>query len=278
MEFRPRDSYPPLSDMVGGGPFRLSPGQWTDDTAMALALADTLAQATNFDEQDLLARFTDWWLNGTYSCTGTCFDIGITTQQALRKWLAEKAAHCGSTDPDTAGNGSLMRLAPVPIRYFNDPVRLNDVASRQSKTTHAAPEAVSACVAYCELIADAINGMPKEEVLKPRSGDYAGQIKSIMSGQWRRKSREEIKSSGYVAHSLEASLWCVDQTENFGDAVLLAANLGHDADTTAAITGQLAGALYGADGIPQNWLERLAWRDKIEEKAAILFRIATTES
>jgi ADP-ribosyl-[dinitrogen reductase] hydrolase len=241
--------------MIGGGPFKLKAGQWTDDTAMALALADSLARPEEFDEQDLLARFVDWWRNGTYSCTGTCFDIGNTTADALLRWKKEKIPHCGPTHPKTAGNGSLMRLGPVAIRLWHDRVRLRDVAERQSKTTHAAAEAVSACIAFAEILADAIEGMPKTEVLSPRPGAFAGKIGAIMSGEWKGNTRAEIRSSGYVAHSLEAALWSVKGTANYRDAVLIAANLGGDADTTAAITGQLAGALYGAGSILHEWLK-----------------------
>jgi ADP-ribosyl-[dinitrogen reductase] hydrolase len=270
LEFCPRDSYTPLTDMVGGGPFNLNPGEWTDDTAMALALADSLAKRDDFDEQDLMARFVNWWTWGIYSCTGQCFDIGITTQRALQRWLATREPHCGSVDPMSAGNGSLMRLAPVAIRFWRDRSRLRDVAARQSMTTHAAPEAVDACQAFAEILADAIEGRPKPEVLRSRAEPYRGAIGLIMHGGWRSMTRAEIGSSGYVAHSLEAALWCVDRATDFREAVLMAANLGDDADTTAAVTGQLAGALHGASGIPVEWLRRLAWVDVIREKAGAL--------
>lgn len=274
LEFRGRDSGAAVTDMVGGGPFDLKAGEWTDDTAMALALADSLAAHDSFDEQDLLGRFVNWWQWGEYSCTGECFDIGITTRHALQRWLSTNETHCGSTDPMSAGNGSLMRLAPVAIRFWNDRDSLRDVAGRQSRTTHAAPEAVDACVAFAQVLADAIAGRPRSEVLGSRSGAYAGAIGAIMRGGWRGKPRAAIRSSGYVAHSLEAALWCVDGTADFRAAVLTAANLGDDADTTAAITGQLAGALYGASGIPEDWLGRLAWRDRIEAKADTLVGMA----
>src|SRR5262252_4052159 len=251
LEFRSRDTYEPITDMIGGGPFGLKLGEWTDDTAMALALADSLEGRDDLDEQELLSRFVNWWQLGIYSCTGECFDIGMTTRQALVRSQSTKESHSGSTDPTSAGNGSLMRLAPVAIRFWNDRARLRDVAARQSKTTHAAPEAVDACIAFAEVLADAIEGRSKSDVLGARSGPYAGAIGAIMRGQWREKARIEIRSTGYVAHSLEAALWCVDRTRNYRDAVLMAANLGEDADTTAAITGQLVGALYGASGIPE---------------------------
>jgi ADP-ribosyl-[dinitrogen reductase] hydrolase len=270
LEFRARDTYEALTDMVGGGPFSLKVGEWTDDTAMALALADSLEACEDLDEQDPQSRFANWWQWGIYSCTGECFDIGIATQQALVRWQSTKDPHCGSTDPMSAGNGSLMRLAPVAIRFWNDRARLRDVARRQSKTTHGAPEVVDACIAFAEALADAIEGKSRLEVLCVRSEPYVGTVGTIMRGQWREKARTEIRSTGYVAHSLEAALWCVDRTTDYRDAVLMAANLGEDADTTAAITGQLAGALYGASSIPANWVRQVAWAEQIKAKATSL--------
>lgn len=270
LEFKSRDSYPRLTDMIGGGPFGLKPGQWTDDTAMALALADSLTVDANLNEADLMRRFVDWHEKGAYSCTGFCFDIGITTSQALSRWKRTGDPFAGSTDPHTAGNGSLMRLAPVVVSHFRNRTLLRDVAARQSRTTHGALEAVDACVAYAEVLADAIEGAPRSEVLKPREEAFAGVIASIMAGSWRGKHRDDIRASGYVAHSLEASLWSVGRTGCFWDAVLSAANLGEDADTTAAITGQLAGALYGFDKLPEDWVESLAWRQRIKSAALAL--------
>jgi ADP-ribosyl-[dinitrogen reductase] hydrolase len=163
-----------------------------------------------------------------------------------------------------------MRLAPVAIRYWNDQEARRDAAARQSRTTHAAPEAVDACVAYADLIAVAIAGTPRSRVMAPRTAALAGDIAPIIAGRWRGKRRDAICSSGYVAHSLEAALWSISRTSSFADAVLTAANLGDDADTTAAITGQLAGALYGADGIHQPWREIIAWRERVEALADAL--------
>lgn len=270
LEFRQRDTYPPLTDMVGGGPFRLEPGQWTDDTAMALALTDSLVAHPHFDPEDLMRRFVSWRDEGQYSCTGTCFDIGMTTNAALTRWQQTGDPMAGSTDPRSAGNGSLMRLAPVAIRYWKDRDEMRRVAAMQSRTTHAAPEAISACIGYAELIADAIAGRPRHEVLAPCEGNHAGRIAAIMAGSCRGKARDDVESLGYVAHSLEAALWSIGRTGDFRSAVLTAANLGGDADTTAAIAGQLAGALYGASGIPGEWLEKLAWREEIMASADAL--------
>jgi ADP-ribosyl-[dinitrogen reductase] hydrolase len=264
LEVAARDSYQPVTDMTGGGPFHLKPGEWTDDTAMALALADSLIANPRLDEADLMRRFVEWSEQGTYSCTGFCFDVGITTKDALARWKRNGDPIAGSTASESAGNGSLMRLAPVALQHRQDRKLLAEIAARQSRTTHAAPEAVDACIVYADILADAIVGRPRAGVLSPRQTSAAGKIAGVVGGSWRGKARREIRSSGYVADSLEAALWCVGRSSDFADTVLMAANLGRDADTTAAIAGQLAGALYGMRGIPPKWLDMLAWRERIE--------------
>jgi ADP-ribosyl-[dinitrogen reductase] hydrolase len=273
LEFKQRDTYEPLRDMDGGGPFHLNPGEWTDDTSMALCLADSLIETNGqFNPADLMHRFVRWRENGENSVNSRgCFDIGIITNAALNRWLRDKDPYAGSVDPGSAGNGSLMRLAPVAIRFWNNRDRLRDVAGQQSRTTHATQEAVDACAMFADIVADAIEGRQRLDVLRARIGPYAGTIQEIASASWRKKTREQIASSGYVGHTLEAALWCVDRTSEFKSAILEAANLGGDSDTTAAVTGQLAGALYGTAGIPEHWLERLARRKLIEERATNLF-------
>lgn len=278
LEFKNRDACPLLTDMIGGGPFHLQAGQWTDDTAMALALADSLVSDGDLSEEDLMRRFVGWHEEGTYSCTGRCFDIGVTTSQALARWNHTGDPLAGSVDAMSAGNGSLMRLSPVAVRHFGNRALLRDVAARQSRTTHAAPEAVDACVVYAEILADAIEGRPRSEVLRAREGSYRGKIAQIAQGSWRGLARDSIESSGYVVHSLEASLWSVGRTASYEAAVLLAANLAADADTTAAITGQLAGALYGHRGIPAKWRNKVAWGGRIEQVADLLLEAGLSSS
>ena len=277
-EFRPPDSYVPLTDVVGGGPFHLAPGQWTDDTAMALALGDSLVAHPELDPTDLMTRFSDWRNRGTYSCTGRCFDIGSTVSAALRRFQSTGQAIAGSTDPATAGNGSLMRLAPVAVRHWIYPKALRSVALAQSATTHRAPEAMMACALFAEMLAAAIAGEDPLAPLCSNGSDTYGKLAlAIARGSWRGKPRSAIRSSGYVINSFEAALWSVGRTTCFADAVLTAANLGEDADTTAAIAGQLAGARYGLSGIPQAWLDKLAWRERIEQVAGRLFDASTNE-
>lgn len=260
LEFSARDSGERVTEMVGGGPFKLEPGQWTDDTSMALALADSLLACNGLDEHDLMTRFVSWMDEGAYSSNGRCFDVGNTVRAALNRFKRTGDPVAGSTDPMSAGNGSLMRLAPVAILYWDDADKRRDVAARQSRTTHGAAEAVDACIALADMLADAIAGKSRSAVLCERTSEppYAGAIADIMAGSWRGRARNEVQSSGYVAHSLEAAIWSVARTGSFEDAVMLAANLGGDADTVAAIAGQLAGALYGYQAIPRHWLGPLA--------------------
>ena len=164
LEFATRDSRPRITGIEGGGPFRLEPGQWTDDTSMALALADSLIACDELDEHDLMTRFVSWMDEGAYSSNGRCFDIGNTVRSALTKFNQTGNPVAGSTDPSSAGNGSLMRLAPVAIRYWNDETARRDAAARQSRTTHAAAEAVDACIVFADMLAHAIAGKPRSEV------------------------------------------------------------------------------------------------------------------
>lgn len=267
LEFKRRDTYRRLTDMVGGGPFHLKAGDWTDDTAMAMALSASLEQCGRLDETDLMDRFIDWYRNGNYSCTGTCFDIGNTTSSALRRYEKTGNPIAGSSDPSDAGNGSLMRLSPVAVRFWHDREALRDAAARQSRTTHASPASVEACTLYADMIADAIEGKSLDQILAPKAETYGSLIRPIANGSWRGRHRSTIEASGYVVHALEASIWCVARSHDFESAVLMAANLGDDADTTAAITGQLAGALYGASAIPAHWRERVAWSARITAMA-----------
>jgi ADP-ribosyl-[dinitrogen reductase] hydrolase len=270
LEFKPRDSYPPIRGMIGGGPFGLAPGQWTDDTSMALCLADSLLHVGDLDLLDLMQRFARWQHEGYNSCTGDCFDIGNTTAAAIARFLRTGDPAAGAKEPETAGNGSLMRLAPVALRWHGQPDRAITAARAQSEATHGAPVALDACAFFAALLVEAIGGATKEQVLRDRQFPGAAEIAAIARGEWRHKHRDEIRSSGYVVHTLEAALWCVEQTESFEEAVLGAANLGEDADTTAAVAGQLAGALYGRAAMPPHWLDQLAWRDRIERIAVAL--------
>jgi ADP-ribosyl-[dinitrogen reductase] hydrolase len=167
LEFKPPGTFAAITDMVGGGPFNLQPGQWTDDTSMALCLGESLVQCQGFDPVDQVKRYVRWWDDGYLSSTGRCFDIGMTVSGALSKYLQTGNPFAGSTDPRSAGNGSLMRLAPVPMTYRNDPIKAIHYAAESSRTTHGAPAAVDACRYYATLIIGALNSRSKEEILSP---------------------------------------------------------------------------------------------------------------
>lgn len=283
LEFRPPGSFEPMADMVGGGPFHLAPGQWTDDTSMALCLADSLLACQGFDAADQVDRYTRWWRDGYLSSTGECFDIGNTVGTALQTYAATGDPIAGSTDPRSAGNGSLMRLAPIPMAYAGDPDTAVDQAARMSRTTHGAAEAVDACRYFAGLMVGALKGTPKDALLAPRYHPAAGQwpegalapkIEAVAAGSFSRRQPPDIRGTGYVVQSLEAALWAFATTEDFRAAVLAAANLGDDADTTAAIAGQLAGACYGESAIPATWRDRLSMRDTIERMADGLLGLA----
>lgn len=268
VEFKPRGSFTPLTDMVGGGPFNLKPGQWTDDTSMALCLAASLIDH-GFDLADQMDRYLQWYDNGYMSSTGKCFDIGSTTSAALERYRADGNPMAGSKKADSAGNGSIMRLAPVAICYQDVPELAVKLAAEQSKSTHHALECLVSCRLLAQALVRALQGLPKDDVLSPMPQDRPELIalSAIAQGQYKTKTAEQIRGSGYVVESLEAALWCFWQTNNFKDCVLLAANLGADADTTAAVAGQLAGAFYGETGIPAHWLQKLTMATEIGQMA-----------
>ncbi|MBC7224950.1 MAG: ADP-ribosylglycohydrolase family protein [Anaerolineae bacterium] len=269
VEFQPRGSFAPLTDLVGGGPFRLEAGQWTDDTSMALCLATSLVERGAFDARDQMERYCRWAETGYLSSTGHCFDIGNTVAAALRTFRQTGEPFAGSTDPWSAGNGCIMRLAPVPMFYFPDLEAAERFAAESSRTTHGAQECLDACRLLARVLVRALSGRPKEEVLLADAETFGGspKIVAIARGDYLGKAESEVKGSGYVVQSLEAALWCVARTDTFREAVLMAANLGDDADTTAAVCGQVAGAFYGESGIPAAWLERLALREQIRDLA-----------
>ena len=272
VEFSSRGSFTPVTDMTGGGPFGLKPGEWTDDTSMALCLAESLIECGGFDPKDQMERYCRWWRHGHLSSNGSCFDIGITISGALRRFEKSGEPFAGSTAPNTAGNGSIMRLAPVPMfasRSLPETIRLSRESSR---TTHATEECLDACQVLGALLHHLISGASKDEALKRMRDEEVASpsIRAIIDGSYLAKEDGDVRATGYVVHTLEAALWSFARTTNFRDAVLMAVNLGDDADTTGAVCGQIAGALYGAAGIPARWLELLAKRELITNLATRL--------
>lgn len=275
LEFTPPHAVRTLTDMVGGGPFGLMPGQWTDDTSMALCLAESVAER-GFDPVHQLETYVRWYRHGHLSSTGGCFDIGNTTRLALHRYEQSPQPFPGPTDDNSAGNGSLMRLAPVPLRWAFDPPRAVHLAGESSRTTHGAVACVDACRYFAALIVGALHGRPKDALL---AADFFREplctaIAEVAAGSFKQKSPPDIRGSGFVVKSLEAALWAFHATDSFEAGALAAVNLGDDADTTGAVFGQLGGAFYGEDAIPERWRIKLAMRELIERRADELLALA----
>jgi ADP-ribosylglycohydrolase len=279
VEFMAPGSFPPVTDMTGGGPFGLEPGQWTDDTSMALCLAESLVASEGMDLRDQVERYVRWWRHGHLSSTGRCFDIGNTTREALAHFERTRNPRAGSADPYSAGNGSLMRLAPVAMHFADRPALALEACAESSRTTHAARTTIDACRYFGGLLVGAMRGASREELLAHmyapvpdawRDEPLAPEIEAIARGSYLHREPPAIRGSGWVVHTLEAALWAFARSGDFRDGLLAVVNLGEDADTTGAVYGQLAGAFYGEAAIPAAWRARLALWPTIDALASAL--------
>jgi ADP-ribosylglycohydrolase len=244
---------------------------------MALALADSITSA-GWDLNDQARRYVRWWRHGDYSVNGRCFDIGITTRSALSTFeRLNDARHSGDSSERASGNGSIMRLAPVAIRYADrypgNLAQLAKFSAESSLPTHASPQCLSACRYLAIIECGLIHGIDRDEVLSPEWRPLSElraieplhpSVDEVARGSFRRRNPPEIVGSGYVVKSLEAALWAFYAADSFEDAVLRAVNLGNDADTTGAVCGQIAGAFWGEEAIPVSWRQGLARFDMIE--------------
>lgn len=281
VEFECPGTFPPVTDMIGGGPFNLRPGQWTDDTSMALCLAVSLLACQGFDAHDQMNRYIRWWREGYLSSNGECFDIGNTVRRSLNRFQRTGDPYAGATEPNTAGNGSLMRLGPVALYFAADPEQAIARCAESSRTTHGAVACLDACRYFGGLIIGALQGVARDALLASRYTPVDGlwdrtplcpEIDAIAAGSFKHKQPPEIAGTGYVVESLEAALWAFHASTTFEEGCLLAVNLGQDADTTAAIYGQIAGAYYGVEGIPAPWRQRLVLGDRMMAIARELHR------
>ncbi len=265
-----------VTDMEGFGTFNLPPGHWTDDTSMALCLAESLL-ASGFDPVDQLERYRRWLHAGHNSSIDVSFDVGGQTRTAIERFHRSGEPYPGDNYPTALGNGSLMRLAPVPIRYADDPGRAIEFAGLSSRTTHGGVQAIDACRYFAGLIVGALNGASKDEVLQPRyrpgsawaTGELHPDVERIADGSFRTDGAQ-IKGSGYVLDTLEAALWALAGHDTFAAGALACVNLGDDTDTVAAVYGQLAGALLGIDSIPPRWREVIVEVERIDALAVSL--------
>lgn len=283
VEFQAPGSFPPVEGIPEVPSRGLPVGGWTDDTSMALCLAASLIERGGFDPKDQMERYVRWYREGYMSAGGSFHDIGLTVRAALNRYESTGDPMAGSSDPGKAGNGSLMRLAPIPLYMLHDGARAKHLAAEMSKTTHGATEAVDACRYMTGLIIGALRGEPKDRILSDLFSPVynywffqrlalAPKIDAIARGNYKEKQADELPATAYVVDTLEAALWAFHRSTNFRDGALLAVNLGNDADTTGAVYGQLAGAFYGYGAIPAEWREKLVHRELIEGLATQLLK------
>ncbi len=266
-KFETPGSFTPITDMVGGGPDHLEPGQWTDTTAMALCVADSLTNCRGFNAYDQMERLTRWWKEGYMSCTGSSYDVWPTIIEALETYERTGEPFVGSTDRFAAGCGSLLRIAPANLFFVMDARRSILMGAETSRITHNAAACIDACRYFGGLMVGAMNGASKEELCDSRYAPLAGlwdwlqlspEIEEVIRGSFKEKKSSDIQARGYVVRTLEAVLWAFYQSESFEEGCLMAANLGERSDTIAGIFGQLAGAYYGIEAIPLRWRNTVA--------------------
>jgi len=267
----------PVSDMVGYGTYNLPAGTWSDDSSLTFCLAESLCKGYNTDHMG--ESFVKWYYQDYWTATGEVFDIGIGTRNALINIKnGTKAEFAGGRAEKDNGNGSLMRILPLVFAIKDLPIDERFNRTKQvSSITHGHIRAVIACFYYLEFAKQLIERKSKFDIYKDLQTTVpsffkkaAIEISEIAHFERILKSNvadlplSEIRSGGYVIETIEACIWCLLTTDNYKDAVLKAVNLGHDTDTTAAVTGGLAGLLYGFDGIPCEWINMLAKKVEIE--------------
>lgn len=267
----------PVKEMTGYGSHNQPPGTWSDDSSMTFCLAEELTRG--YDLHAIGQSFRQWYFQGHWTAHGTAFDIGNTTYDALERLGIQSMAPdlAGGFSEFDNGNGSLMRILPLAFYTINLPIEERFARAKEvSSMTHAHFRSVMSCFLYLELAHELMKGAsPKEAhlaLIKVAKGffqgkdyDYKelGQFDRILDSQFAKASKSSIRGSGYVIHSLEASIWCLLNASGYEEAVLKAVNLGEDTDTTGAITGGLAGLYYGYESIPEAWLTALAREEDI---------------
>ena len=275
-EFKVAGTFKPITDMVGGGPFLLKPGQWTDDTSMALCLADSLLAKGHYDSFDVMERYQRWFSKGYRSSTDRCFDIGGQVRAALFDFEHEQRVPVTAERSDRAGNGAIMRLAPVVIAGFEhrEIREIVVTAGLSARETHYSVEAEAATEVFAALLVGALLGWAPEHIINvgwastgPAFDEMAARVISTDPAE---RASWESETSGYIVHGLRLAVHGLLDFPSFKDATLAIANLGGDADTNCAIYGQLGGAFYGIEAIPASWRSTLYQGEEIDELARAL--------
>lgn len=275
-EFKVAGTFKPITDMVGGGPFLLKPGQWTDDTSMALCLADSLLAKGHYDSFDVMERYQRWFSKGYRSSTDRCFDIGGQVRAALFDFEHEQRVPVTAERSDRAGNGAIMRLAPVVIAGFEhrEIREIVVTAGLSARETHYSVEAEAATEVFAALLVGALLGWAPEHIINvgwastgPAFDEMAARVISTDPAE---RASWESETSGYIVHGLRLAVHGLLDFPSFKDATLAIANMGGDSDTNAAIYGQLGGAFYGIEAIPASWRSTLYQGEEIDELARAL--------
>lgn len=267
----------PVTEMTGFGTYKVPEGTWSDDTSLMLATMDSIREIKDIFFEDIMSKFAEWVNNSKYTATNELFDIGISTKNAINNYIdGNDAMNCGMKGVRDNGNGSLMRILPfVYYLYFHD---FNEdektlLINYASSLTHAHEISKLGCNIYTDYVTLLLNGVDKIKALELlKNNNYSkyyskGAIKEynrILKGDLVECTIDEIKSTGYIVDSLEASLWCTMTNDNYEDAVITAINLGDDTDTIGAITGAINAIIYGIESIPERWLEKLKKKDYIK--------------
>ena len=288
VEFVSRDELDqnPVEDMKGYGTYPYPAGCWSDDTSLSLAAFDSLAD-DKVDWKEIMVNFGKWYYKDKYTPTGEMFDVGNTCSTAIENYFKynKPLNFCGLPDERSNGNGSLMRIHPFALYECAKGTFELDNIHTASALTHAHERSMLACGIYSFVLWELLKNPSKSSIRRglnkarifyrnnPENSHYYNLYHRIGliglqfeddSDNFHRFEREDIKSGGYVVHTLEAAIWCLKSTSNYKDCVLEAVNLGDDTDTVAAIAGGLAGALYGYEAIPKEWLLKLHKRRYIE--------------
>lgn len=282
VEFKTREAIleKPVTDMTGYGTYNQPPGTFSDDSSMTFCLAEALTHG--FDLKKIGQNFVKWYYENFWTARGEVFDIGIATREAIvRIFKGEQPEFAGSIEASSNGNGSLMRILPLLFYIKELPISERyEITKKVSSITHGHIRSVISCFYYLEFAREILLGKDKFEIYQKLQTEIPKFLNSLLINPHELSlfdrllkddiselPASEISGSGYVLHSLEASIWCLITTDHYKDATLKAVNLGEDTDTTAAITGGLAGLVYGFDTIPKNWVAQLARKEDIADLA-----------
>jgi ADP-ribosyl-[dinitrogen reductase] hydrolase len=271
-QFRKPGTFAPVGDLLGGGPFELPRGAWTDDTAMALLVAESLVQKEGFDARDQVDRFVRWQRDGYGSATGQCVGITSNVARSLAQALYKRQPFAGSHDPDQLDKDPLSRVAPVVMYFFGDPKVAVARAAESARITAQAPIVLDCVRLFAAMLHLALAGREKALVLRPPRESWISpttrpEVLALYEGAYARREAQEISGGGSILQALEAALWAFHRSASFREGALLAANLGRDSDVVAAAYGQLAGAHHGVSAIPGIWRNSLMKQEVVIEHA-----------